>query len=531
MRQSPLRHAHEWEESMHNGIRAFLLAATACVVFGELTGCASSYYYFDSENYIREGFDSKKYRTAAILYFGYAEASTVVEHDQTDVKDVTTRSAALKEQDVIMFSNALISELSNAGITIVERSRVNDLVREQGLIVNEFVDLSDVEKVRRVGKLLKADLLIKGSVFTLLGGYRISRHEKVYHVILLGLAVRAIDSRTGQIVWSDVATVASRRVPEDIETDVKNVSDYTVVREMVHKMVARLAASQPPRAAPQRHCVAGPEDLDGFEDEDGCRDPDNDRDGFPDEGDRCPNDAEDRDGVEDADGCPDPDNDRDGIPDAADRCPNDAEDRDGVEDADGCPDEDPDRDRDGVPNAGDGCPDAAEDADGFEDADGCPDPDNDRDRIPDAEDKCPGEMETLNGSEDDDGCPDKGAPLAVIDGDDLQLKREIQFRDRPNQPIRQGSYKALEVVAALLQRVPSLKLMVGAYADSPGSPEQNLDVSQRRADSVKAFLVNRGVDGARIEALGHHLESPPTGGAPAGKGEAKRQVTLRLVDR
>lgn len=492
---------------MRPGTRAIRLAAIACAAVAGLSGCASGYYYFDSEHYIRDGFDARNYKTAAILYFGYTEASTVVEHDQTDVKDVTTRSGSLREQDVIMFSNALISELSKAGITIVERNRVNDLVREQGLIVNELVDLSDIEKVRRVGKLLKADLLIKGSVFTLLGGFRISKHEKVYHVILLGLAVRAIDSRTGQIVWSDVATVASRRVPDEIASDESVVSDYTVVREMVHKMVSRVAAARPSRPAAERRCTTGPEDPDGFEDGDGCRDPDNDRDRIPDEEDGCPVVAEDADGFEDGDGCPDPDNDGDGVPDADDGCPAAAEDADGVDDADGCPEEDPDRDRDGLRNEDDGCPDAAEDPDGFEDADGCPDPDHDGDRIPDAEDECPGERETLNGVADGDGCPDRGAPLVVIEGDELVLQGGIQFRDRPNQPIRQGSQRALGAVASLLNRVPSLRLQIGAGS----GPE----LAQRRADSVKAFLVGRGVDAARIEI--------------SNQGAPGERVTLKLV--
>jgi outer membrane protein OmpA-like peptidoglycan-associated protein len=52
-------------------------------------------------------------------------------------------------------------------------------------------------------------------------------------------------------------------------------------------------------------CPEEPEDVDGFQDEDGCPDVDNDEDGIVDANDGCPMDAEDPDGFDDSDGCPD----------------------------------------------------------------------------------------------------------------------------------------------------------------------------------------------------------------------------------
>ncbi len=91
----------------------------------------------------------------------------------------------------------------------------------------------------------------------------------------------------------------------------------------------------------RRNCLAGPEDMDGFEDNDKCIDPDNDQDGILDVDDKCPDDAEDFDKFEDGDGCPDRDNDRDTIPDKVDKCPMIPEDTDNFEDDDGCPEEGP----------------------------------------------------------------------------------------------------------------------------------------------------------------------------------------------
>ncbi len=65
---------------------------------------------------------------------------------------------------------------------------------------------------------------------------------------------------------------------------------------------------------------------------------DSDKDGIPDDADKCPTVAEDKDGFEDADGCPDLDHDHDGVIDTKDKCPKQKETVNGYQDTDGCPD-------------------------------------------------------------------------------------------------------------------------------------------------------------------------------------------------
>jgi len=279
-------------------------------------------------------------------------------------------------------------------------------------------------------------------------------------------------------------------------------------------------------------CPDQPEDRDGFQDEDGCPDPDNDNDGIPDVKDKCPNEPEDVDEFEDADGCPDPDNDKDGIPDindacpnapedhkgkrpndgcpsttedsdgdgipdAIDKCPDEPEDKDGFEDADGCPD--PDNDGDGIPDSFDNCPNAPEDTDGFQDEDGCPDPDNDKDGIPDAVDKCPMQPETLNGIKDDDGCPDPGPEWVRLGEGKIEVDEKLGFVSHGGKvTLRDASAKVVNDVALVMKGHPEiLKLRVEVYA--PGVPKAE---TQKRADALRDFLIGKGVEGGRIEAVG-----------------------------
>ncbi len=251
---------------------------------------------------------------------------------------------------------------------------------------------------------------------------------------------------------------------------------------------------------------------------------DSDGDGIFDDTDRCPQQAEDMDNFEDEDGCPDNDNDGDGIPDDVDKCPNQAELNNGIDDEDGCPEVD--EDGDGLLGSQDQCPTEAEDADGFQDEDGCPDPDNDGDGVPDDTDKCPLEPETANGFQDADGCPDEvPQEVAKFTG----TIKGIRFKTGSD-VITRGSYKTLNAAAKVLTDYPDLRLEIQGHTDDVGDDAKNLDLSQRRAESVKAYLVAQGIDEGRLEAKGFG-ETVPIADNKTKAGRAEnRRVEFKLIN-
>jgi outer membrane protein OmpA-like peptidoglycan-associated protein len=281
-------------------------------------------------------------------------------------------------------------------------------------------------------------------------------------------------------------------------------------------------------------------------------DGDRDRDGLRDSVDQCPDEPEDLDRFEDEGGCPDPDNDRDGIPDTADACPLEPETINAWRDEDGCPDTVPDTDSDGIFDDADLCVEQPEDPDGFEDENGCPDVDNDRDGVVDATDRCPLEP----GPASNEGCPDRdrdgdtvvdrldncpdepGSPenhgcreqRVVIESGRLQILEMVFFRTNGDQILRR-SHELLLNVARVLNAHPEIRrVIVEGHTDSRGNHDHNVDLSQRRAQSVVRFLVDRGgVSADRLEARGFGPDQPEVPNATTRDEHARnRRVEFRI---
>ncbi len=246
---------------------------------------------------------------------------------------------------------------------------------------------------------------------------------------------------------------------------------------------------------------------------------DRDGDGYLDPDDGCPDDPENFNGFEDEDGCPDkPDTDGDGLIDDQDSCVLEPEDIDQYLDADGCPEVDNDLDR--VLDADDQCPNEPEDPDGFQDEDGCPDLDNDQDEVPDLVDQCPNEIGSK--TKDPIGCPAKPA-LAIITDCEVRITQQIHF-EFDKDVIRKDSYPVLDAVVDILNKNPEVKLEIQGHTDNVGSAKYNQNLSERRAQSVRMYLVSHGVTPDRITSKGYGLERPIVPNDTAANRALNRRV-------
>lgn len=89
----------------------------------------------------------------------------------------------------------------------------------------------------------------------------------------------------------------------------------------------------------------------------------------------------------------------------------------------------------------------------------------------------------------------------------------------------------LDDLAAFLRENPDRKLLVEGYTDAVGNDRYNMDLSQRRADSVRRALVLRGVDPARINTRGYG-ENFAIADNESPEGRAlNRRVEVMITDR
>jgi outer membrane protein OmpA-like peptidoglycan-associated protein len=259
---------------------------------------------------------------------------------------------------------------------------------------------------------------------------------------------------------------------------------------------------------------------------------DTDGDGLADDQDKCPQVAEDKDGFEDSDGCADENNDGDLLTDAHDKCPLQAETVNGFEDEDGCPDQKPavDTDKDGLLDDQDKCPAQPEDKDGFQDEDGCPETDNDKDGVPDWEDQCPAQPEVINGVKDEDGCPDEGKSKVRLENSRILILDKVYFATAKD-VILPKSFDLLKQVASVLKANPQIELLrVEGHTDDQGQDAKNLNLSQRRSNNVRSFLIREGIAAERLEAVGYGETKPVDTNKTAAGRENNRRVEFVILE-
>lgn len=237
-------------------------------------------------------------------------------------------------------------------------------------------------------------------------------------------------------------------------------------------------------------------------DENGC-DLDTDKDGVPDIRDKCPEIP----GPRKNKGCPGDDQDGDGVMNYEDSCATVA----GLKNFHGCPDSD----GDGIPDKLDPCPLKK----GSSPEQGCPDTDGDQ--VPDNLDDCP----KSSGPISSNGCPEVSKGVE----DTLALLAESIFFNTASADIKAESYQKLFDIIGILIKYPNIKIVVEGHTDSVGTFENNMKLSQRRTDAVKAFLIRYGISPSRIQAYGYGELNPIVDNGPKTRAR-NRRVTIKIIN-
>jgi OOP family OmpA-OmpF porin len=152
-----------------------------------------------------------------------------------------------------------------------------------------------------------------------------------------------------------------------------------------------------------------------------------------------------------------------------------------------------DADGDGVVNSQDRCPNTPRGA--TVDARGCP-LDSDMDGVYDYLDKCPNTPRGL-------AVDYKGCPLPITKEKHVSIELTVQF-DFDKAVVKSEYHDHLQAVASFMKSYPNTRIELEGYTDNIGTEAYNLSLSVRRAESVKAYLVEKfGIADARLTTRGY----------------------------
>ncbi|MGH7818420.1 MAG: OmpA family protein [Candidatus Binatia bacterium] len=117
----------------------------------------------------------------------------------------------------------------------------------------------------------------------------------------------------------------------------------------------------------------------------------------------------------------------------------------------------------------------------------------------------------------------------VVTPEKLEITRNIHF-EFDKATIRPESFPVLDDVAGVLKDNPQLNILVQGHTDSVGSVQYNQRLSQRRSDSVRDYLVKKGIAAARLDTEGKGESAPIASNETAVGRAMNRRVEFLIVN-
>ncbi len=105
------------------------------------------------------------------------------------------------------------------------------------------------------------------------------------------------------------------------------------------------------------------------------------------------------------------------------------------------------------------------------------------------------------------------------------------FYSSASSSLLKESFAELNTLVKLLNENPSLKVEIEGHTDNVGSEQYNNNLSQKRADAVKNYLVEKGIAESRLKSRGYGFTKPIADNSTE-EGRAKnRRTQIRITER
>lgn len=95
--------------------------------------------------------------------------------------------------------------------------------------------------------------------------------------------------------------------------------------------------------------------------------------------------------------------------------------------------------------------------------------------------------------------------------------------------LKTASYQTLDHVAAEMKKDPSANFVLNGHSSAEGTTEHNMSLSVDRANSVKTYLINGGINGDRLTVKGFGETKPLTSNTSEEGRALNRRVEIKLT--
>jgi len=127
--------------------------------------------------------------------------------------------------------------------------------------------------------------------------------------------------------------------------------------------------------------------------------------------------------------------------------------------------------------------------------------------------------------------------IGFLQHPDTQASGNVWFNfdrllfDTNQTTLQPQSNEQLDNIAAIMKAYPSMNFHLGGYTDNTGDPGANRTLSEERANSVMAALVQRGVDGSRLSAQGYGEDDPVASNSTPQGRQMNRRISIRVASK
>ena len=95
--------------------------------------------------------------------------------------------------------------------------------------------------------------------------------------------------------------------------------------------------------------------------------------------------------------------------------------------------------------------------------------------------------------------------------------------------IQPGSYAELDKLAEVMRQQPTLRIELAGHTDNVGDPRLNVELSRKRVEAVKSYLVGKGIERERIQTVAYGGSRPVADNAREETRKLNRRVEVRVI--